>query len=120
MFGFLIFNHVYNNLGEKCRKKILRNVFGNFNVSVFQMFIRNNTIVFRFFEDGVFYQYLFEVCEVEESYRVKVVASRRIFNCLVRVGVKESLNRLDSFYLFINLLQCQDEYQVYQILRYLL
>lgn len=120
MSGFLTFYHVYECLGEDCRKRVLRNIFEFSDVSIYDLSIRNSSIVFRFFINGVFYQYVFLLDCVEDDFFIKVICSRRIFNCLVNVDLKEHWNCLDSFSLFLNVIRCQDEYQVYRMMKYLL
>lgn len=120
MFGFFVFYHVYRNLGENSQKKILRNIFGIYNVSVYDISLRNESVVFHFFENGVFYQYVFLFHDSNDRLLIRVGASRRIFNCLVNVDEEGHLDSLNSFSLFLELLRCQDEYQIYRMMRRLL
>ena len=61
MFGALTFYKVYLNLGEECRNKILRNIFGIKNVSISDFVLRDDAVIIRFFADSVFYQYVFDL-----------------------------------------------------------
>lgn len=120
MFGFMIFYRVYKNLGEFYQKKILRNIFEIMDVSNFMISCRNNRIIFRFFYDSVFYQYVFCFESLTLECEVIVSSNRSIVNCLVCVYQNRSIGSIVPFDLFLNLLRCEDEYQVYLLLRCLL
>lgn len=120
MFGFLVFYHVYRNLGEDSRIKILRNIFEIYDVSVLEISIREQKVIFRFFEMGVFYQYVFLLDVFVNELVIQVASSRRIFNCFVKVGEMAQVDCFDSFCLFLAIIQCQDENQIYRMIKNLL
>ena len=116
MFGALLFYNVYMNLGEECRNKVLRNIFEIDNVSITDLVIRENLVVFRFFGNGVFYQYVFDLSDGNNKY-YKVSCSRNIVHYFVSVKTYPSFCEFNLFSLLVDLLLCQDEYEVYQLMR---
>lgn len=113
MFGILVFQQIYWNLGEECRNKVLGNIFGIDNVSVSGIFIREEEVIFRLFSEGVFYQYFFKL----GSGRGSLFCSDKIVNRIIFVDSYNKERKDDFIYLLIELFYCQNEYQVYQILK---
>ena len=110
MIGILIFYQVYLNLGEDCRNKVLGNMFGISDVSVADVLVRDNGIIFRLFSKGIFRQYFFRIRNGEGD----LFCSKRMVD---RLG-KESdfITSEEEVFLFKvgDLLQCHDEYLLYQ------
>lgn len=120
MFGILLFRSIIFNLGEECRRKILRNIFEIQDVSISDIGVREDRIIFRIFSDDVFYQYIFILGDKNNSKFVSISSSKRIFNCLIFIEGYSDLNTRDYFEILIQIFQCQDEYQVYQLVKLLL
>ena len=110
MFGFLIFQQVYFNLGEGCRNKVLGNVFGIDNVSVSGVFLRDDKAIFRLFSEGVFYQFYF-IFEFGEN---RVFNSNKIVNCVTFLS---SCNNKEVNQFIYQLVRCENEYQVYYLVK---
>lgn len=110
MFGILIFQQVFINLGEKCRNRVLGNIFGICNVSVSDISIRGNKVLFRLFSETVFYQFVFLLDQKEGDYFFKVSSSKNIVHSVI------SLSNYDDNFIY-QLFRCCDEYQVYQLMR---
>lgn len=115
MCGGIVFYNIFNNLGEKCRNKILGNIFGFTNVSVNDLVIRDSNIIFRIFSDDVFYQYIFDFSDTNNCSFINVSCSRDIVNSVVFVNKCS-----EEIELLIKIFKCQDEYQIYQLMRKLL
>lgn len=110
---------MYMNLGEMCQNKILRNIFSIEDVSISMIVVRENNIIFRMFGSNVFYQYIFSFQRFSSNTKVLVTSTQRMVSCLVDISYPFDFNLFDfdPFDLFLKLLCCRDEYQVYQILR---
>lgn len=110
MLGFLIFQQVYLNLGEDCRNKVLGNIFDIDNVSVSCVFLRDDTVIFRLFSGGVFYQFFF-IFEIGEN---QVFNSDKIVNCVTFLSNSndKEINRF-----IYQLVRCQNECQVYYLVK---
>lgn len=65
MLNFIIFKDMYFNLEENCRNRVLGNIFNINNVSVSDILIREDKVIFRMFSINVFYQYIFLFCKGE-------------------------------------------------------
>lgn len=117
MFGALIFQSLYLNLGEKCRNKVLGNIFGVHDVSVTDFVVRESAVIFRFFSDGVFYQYVFDFDIKNDNSFIKVSCSRDVIYSFISVKEEFNLNCSQLFSLVIEMFQCQDEYRIYQLVR---
>lgn len=110
MVNFLIFKNIYFNLGDDCRNKILGNIFKIDNVSISSIIVDNDKIIFRIFGGAVFYQYVFILgIGVNE-----VVNNNQIINYKVFVD-NENMMIVNKF--IDCLIRCQNEYQVYLLLR---
>ena len=48
MIGTKLFQFVFSNLGEECRRKILRNIFEIQDVSIADISFREGKVIFRF------------------------------------------------------------------------
>ena len=120
MFGFIVFYQVYKNLGGDCQKKLLRNIFSVKDVSISMISIRNHSIIFRFFDDNVFYQYIFSLEPLKLGRKVIVSSNRGTVNYLIYVYQDISFDFVDPLILFLNLLRSEDEYKIYLLLRRLL
>lgn len=118
MFGLSIFSLVAMNLSEKCRNRILGNIFEIRNVSVSDISLRDEQIIFRLYSEGVFYQFLF--VDYGDSTYFKLASTKDIVNCIYFI----SDNYFDrSFYngsLVIKIISCKDELEIYQLMRRLL
>ena len=119
MFGLLIFSYVVMNLSEKCRNKVLGNIFEIGNVSVSDVSVRDNNVIFRLFSNGVFYQFIFvnyncgNVC-------VKVASTKDIVNCLFFISNDYfSEDDCDNL-LIMKIICCSSEFEIYQMLKFLL
>lgn len=112
MYGAIVFNNIFNNLGEKCRNKVLGNIFGLTNVSISNLVIRDNSIIFRIFSDKVFYQYIFNFCYANDDYFIKVSCSKNIVNSIVFVD-----NCSEELELLIKIFKCWNEEQIYRMMK---
>ena len=110
MVNFWRFENIYLNLGDNCRNKILGNIFDITNVSVSNFIVEDNKIIFRIFANGIFYQYVFILgIGVNEIINGNKVICHKIFIY--------NENMLDVNKSIYYLIQCQDEYQVYQLVK---
>lgn len=109
MFGFFVFEKVLANVGEKCRNKIIENIFGIEDVSVSDLIVGDDRIVFRIFSRGVFYQYSFVIGVGENM----VESSEGILSG--NYFISEDSGGTNEF--ICCLIKCQDEYQVYYLVR---
>lgn len=119
MIGTKLFQFVFSNLGEECRRKILRNIFEIQDVSIADISFREDKVIFRFFSDDVFYQFIFIFGNSNNKF-ISVSSSNRLFNCLVFVNMYSSFYYNDYFEILVKVFQCQEEYQVYQLMSLLL
>lgn len=110
MYGFLIFSNLCLNLSEECRDRLLGNIFGISAVAVSSVRLEDKRIIFKLFSHGVFYQYVIVMgTGKDEFYR-----DERIINCMIFTDGGKFSQFNDFIY---RLFQCQDEYQVYQLVR---
>lgn len=113
MYGFLIFINICLNLGDKCRDRLLGKIFGVSDVSVSNVSIIDKRIIFRLFNGGVFYQYVIVFGGgVDRFYK-----DDKIVDCVIFTNGNYFYRFNDFIY---RLFQCQEEYQVYLIVRELL
>lgn len=117
MFGALIFQQVFMNLKEDCRNKVLGNIFGICNVSVSNISVREEEVIFRFFSDGVFYQFVFLLEGRNKGSFFRVSSGQDIVQSLIILSDYRYGNESDFIYQLVELFRCQDEYQIYQIMK---
>lgn len=117
MFGAFLFFNVFLNLGDNCRNKVLGNIFGVDNVSVSDFVIREDKVIFRFFSQNVFYQYIFDFTINESEAVMDVSCSRAIVNTIISVKKVSDLDSFSFDYLLVDIFKSQDEYQIYQLMR---
>lgn len=121
MFGVLIFQQVFMNLQEDCRNRVLGNIFGICNVSASSISIREEEVIFRLFSDGVFYQFVFLLDGRNRGNFFKVCSGRDIVQSLILINdVADGVKRQDFIYQLVELFRCQDEYRIYQMMRFFL
>lgn len=110
MFGFLIFYNICLNLGDKCRDRLLGRIFDISDVAVSSVSIIDNRFIIKLFSVGVFYQYVIVVGSgADRVYKDVKIVDYVIFT---------EGNEFFKFNGFIHrLFQCQEEYQVYQLVR---
>lgn len=113
MLGILIFEQVFLNLGEECRNRVLGNIFGITDVSVSDIFIKDDEIVFRLFSKGVFYQYIFKFGNGDNE----LFRSQRIINRLIFISNYIEKEKDNFIYLLVELFRSQNEYQIYQLMK---
>lgn len=113
MYGFLIFDNICLNLGKKCRDRLLGKVFGISEVLVSSVRIVDKRIIFKLFSGGVFYQYVIVVGVGED----RIYKDDKIVDCVIFTEGNVFL-RFNAF--ICRLFQCQEEYQVYRLVRELL
>lgn len=119
MFGLLIFSYVVMNISEKCRNKVLGSIFEIGNVSVSDVSLRDDNIMFRLFSNGVFYQFIFvnyncgNVC-------VKVASTKDIVNCLFFISNDYFSDGVCNDLLIMKIICCSSEFGIYQMLKLLL
>lgn len=107
MLGFLIFYQVYLNLGREYQNRILGNIFDVDVVSINDILIRNNKVLFRFASLDMFYQY--EIRYKDKTCKVFLVNKDE--DKILRCDCKwEEFSMRKIF-------DCLDEYQVYLLLR---
>lgn len=119
MFGLLVFSSVVMNVSEKCRNRILGNIFGVSNVSVSDVSLRDEQIIFRLFSEGVFYQFLFLNYSDNNAY-FKVASTKDIVNCLFFISNNYFSDVDCNISLVMKIICCQDELKIYQLMRLLL
>ena len=117
MFGILIFQQVFMNLGENCRNRVLGNIFDICNVSISSVSVREEEVIFRVFSEGVFYQFVFLLEGRNKGSFFKVCSGRNIVHSLILLSDYKDNNKNDFIYQLIELFRGQDEYQIYQIMR---
>lgn len=110
MFGFLVFYNIYFNLGEECRNRVLGNIFDIANVSISDVIVENNRVIIRLFSDGVFYQYIF----MSEGENNKLLCINRVVDRVTFI-CNDKFEVTDGF--IFQLFHCQDEYQIYQLMK---
>ena len=110
MYGFLIFGNICLNLSDECRDRVLGNIFGVSDVSVSSVLVKDKKIIFKLFSRDVFYQYVIVVGNGED----KFYCDERIINCVIFTD-GDKFNDFNDF--IYRLFHCQDEYQVYQLVR---
>lgn len=113
MMGILIFYQVYLNLGEKCRNRVLGNMFEIRDVSVADVLVRDNGIIFRLFSNGIFRQYFFRI--VNDT--GELFCSKKSVDRLGELSDYISDEEEKIIFLVGDLLRCRDEYWVYQQIR---
>lgn len=118
MYGVLKFQNLYLNLSESCRNKILGNIFGITDVSIVDFNVRKRNVIFRVFSQGVFYQYVFDFNDEYRDSFINVTCSKGIVCYFISVRLWD--NQFDLLSLLIEIFKCQDEYQIYQLMRLLL
>ena len=110
MFGLVIFYNVFVNLGEVCQNRILGNIFSINNVSVASVVIGEDSIIFKLFSNGIFYQYIFLLKNGENN----IIKDERIVYYKIFVFNNE-LKETDNF--ICQLIQCSCEYQIYRLMK---
>lgn len=111
MYGVIVFNSFFNNIGEKCRNKLLGNIFGIVDVTVSDLVLKNNCVIFRIFSNGVFYQYIFDLSNNNFDYFIKVSCNDNISDKIISIDeFSEELK------LLIRIFKCRDECQIYKLL----
>lgn len=115
MYGFLIFNDFLNSIGERCRNKLLGNIFDLVDVTVSDLVLRNNCVIFRLFSDGVFYQYVFDLNNNNCDYFIRVSCDKNIIDKVIYVN--ESFKKIS---LLVKIFKSHDEDQIYHFLKKLL
>ena len=95
--GCLKFIHWFDHLNEERQKKFLRDVFMIHNVSVYSVFVREQSVFFRVFGDNVFYQFVFELEEFSEKGYVDIFNGERICNYFIFTG---NYFKKDKYYSF--------------------
>lgn len=116
MFGASVFQLLYLNLGEQCRRKILGNIFGIINVSVVDFVVLEDNVIFRLFSDGVFYQFVFDFRDRGNDYFYKVF-SGNIIQCFIQGENYFNLDGIQINNFLMEIFLCQDEYRVYQLVK---
>lgn len=114
MLGAFIFYNIITNLGESCRNKVLGNIFEISNVSVGDVVIRNDKIIFRIFSGDVYYQYIFDFIDNNYKFYVKVSCNNSSVDRIVLVS-----NYSDDFGigLLFKIFNCCSERKVYQFMK---
>ena len=110
MFGLIIFYNVFVNLSEEYKNKILGNIFSINNVSVSSVVIGEDSINFKLFSNGIFYQYIFLLKSGENN----IIKDERIVYYKIFV-FNNNIENNDNF--ICQLIQCSCEYQIYQLMK---
>jgi hypothetical protein len=110
MFGFVVFKSIYDNLENFCQNKVLGNIFNIGNVAVSSFNISNNKVIFKFFSNGVFYQYVLKL-DIGED---RVEYNNNIFKYEI-FTFNESFSLFNEF--VYGLYCCQTEKDVYDLIR---
>lgn len=118
MFGFQMFQKLFNALDETDKNTVLRNIFSIYNVSFYNFFVRNNVVLFRCYDDHVFYQYSFFLESVERGVDCRVFCSYRIFQ--VQIFVQDYFWDRTPFSIFLHILLCYDEQKIKYLFQFLL
>ena len=94
MFGYDKFRKWFDGLEEKEKRKILGEMFGVEEISVYSIEKKGEKITFRLYARGEFYQYVFLFdSNLEKSY-VKVNKDARIVIYQIYIG-KDLKNKFD-------------------------
>lgn len=110
MFGLLKFGDIYINLSKEGRNRVLGKIFGISDVSVTNVDIVSTGIIFKMFSNGVFYQYIF----VLDKGKNNLIQDERVISYKIYLYNEKKVPVGDFIY---QLVQCQDEYQVYSLIK---
>ena len=117
MSGYSIFFNVFSNLNNFTKEVILRKIFSIQDVSCYYIFIRNDKICFRFFSDGIFYQFIFCLTNLEcleESYFKN---DNRLVICYICVHDYDFNSCIENDYMsiFVKILLSHNELFIYRL-----
>lgn len=110
MVGCSILQLICSNVSEECRNRVLGYIFEIFNVSASEFFVKNNRFVFRMFDGVVFYQYTFVL---ENGNNIRYI-DKRVQRHVIYLGNNMNKKRHDK--MIFKLIQCQNEFEVYNLI----
>ncbi len=120
MYGYALFLSFFNNLDEATKKLILGNIFLIYDVSIYSIFIRDQSVFFRVFGDDTFYQFVFELEQRQDPYYVQIFSGKKIYNYFIYVDNYFEKDGNYSFDVLTQIFRADDEYQVYCLFQNLL
>lgn len=100
----------FNELNEKRKKEILRDIFETADVSTYSISNREDRIVFQLYSEKIFYQFVFmKDNSLYDEFYVRVSSSQRFVICQIYIGRDFSWEKLVWIYELRKIFGVQDE-----------